>query len=115
MSFPSWPHYDTEEINAVRDILASGKVNYWTGDQTKSFESEFSSWCGSEFSIALANGSLALSSAYLSLDMSPGDEIITTPRTFIATSSSAVLLTTFLFLRTLIQIPAISLLILLSL
>ena len=40
----------------------------------------------------MANGSLALSSAYLSIGLGVGDELITTPRTFIATASSAVLL-----------------------
>ena len=58
------------QINIVSDILSSGKVNYWTGDQTRQFETEFSKWCGSSFSIALANGSLALSSA-LSFTLGP--------------------------------------------
>lgn len=40
----------------------------------------------------MANGSLALSAAYLAVGLGQGDELITTPRTFIATASSAVLL-----------------------
>ena len=52
----------------------------------------FPEWCGSEKSCAVANGSLALSAAYLAIGLSRGDEIITTPRSFIATASSAVLL-----------------------
>ena len=44
-----------------------------------------------KYSVALANGSLALSSAYLSIGLKKGDEFITTPRSFIATTSSAAL------------------------
>ena len=55
-------------------------------------EREFADWSSSSHAIALANGSLALSAAYLALGIGKDDEIITTPRTFIATSSSAVLL-----------------------
>ena len=87
----SWPHFDKVQIDAVKEILSSGKVNYWTGDQGKLFEKEFAEWNGSKYSVAVSNGSLALIVAYLSLGIKEGDEIITTPRTFIATSSSAVL------------------------
>jgi len=87
-----WPHFDTEQIDAATYVLASGQVNTWTGGETKAFEQEFAAWCGSSHAIAMANGSLALSAAYLALGLGPGDELITTPRTFIATASSAVLL-----------------------
>ena len=69
--------------------MESGNVNYWTGIQTKTFEKEFADLIGSTNAIALANGSLALSAAYKSIGLGYGDEIITTPRTFIATSSTA--------------------------
>jgi dTDP-4-amino-4,6-dideoxygalactose transaminase len=87
-----WPQFDAEQIDAVSSVLASGKVNVWTGHETKVFEQDFSTWCRSSHAIAMANGSLALSAAYLALGLGPGDELITTPRTFIATASSAVLL-----------------------
>ncbi len=92
MKLSPWPYFDDEQIFNVTKILKSGRVNYWTGDQGKSFEKEFSYKFNSKYSVGLANGSLALSCAYLALDLKKGDEIITTPRTFIATSSSAVLL-----------------------
>ena len=88
----SWPSFDVEQIKAVTNVLESGKVNYWTGSEGKAFETEFADWSGSSYSTAVANGSLALSSAYLALNVVDGAEVITTPRTFIATSSSAVLL-----------------------
>ena len=92
MSISSWPFFDSTQIEAAVRVLQSGHVNQWTGSETKSFEEEFSRWSGSKYSIAVSNGSLALSSAYLAVGLRPGDEIITTPRTFIATSSSAHLL-----------------------
>ena len=88
----SWPAFDSDQINSVSRVLASGKVNTWTGEETKAFEREFARWCGSGQAIAMANGSLALSAAYLAIGLGQGHELITTPRTFIATASSSVLL-----------------------
>ena len=93
MSFiNSWPHFDSDQIDSAVRVLSSGKVNSWTGNETKAFESEFAKWCGSTNAIAMANGSLALSASYLATGLGQGDELITTPRSFIATASSAVLL-----------------------
>lgn len=92
MSLPVWPFYDAEQLSAAEGVLASGQVNAWTGNRTKCFEEQFSRFVGCKYSIAVANGSLALSSAYYSLGLVPGDEVITTPRTFVATASSLVLL-----------------------
>ena len=90
MILSSWPYFDSEQIAAASQILASGEVNAWTGGETKAFEQEFAQWSCSSHAIAIANGSLALSAAYLALGLAQGDELITTPRTFIATASSAV-------------------------
>lgn len=92
MTLAPWPQFDDEQIAAASRVLASGKVNTWTGQETRSFEREFAAWCGTAHAIAMANGSLALSAAYLAIGLGRGDELITTPRTFIATASSAVLL-----------------------
>ena len=90
--FPVWPSFDEDDISVASEVLTSGLVNYWTGEQGKLFESEFSNFCGTEFSIAVANGSVALSLAYRALGISISDEVITTSRTFIATASEAILL-----------------------
>jgi len=90
--FAPWPQFDAEQIAAAGRVLASGHVNTWTGGETKAFEQGFAQCCGCSQAIAMANGSLALSAAYLAVRLGPGDELITTPRTFIATASSAVLL-----------------------
>lgn len=92
LSLAPWPRYDDEQIAAASRVLASGRVNYWSGQEGRRFEQEFAQACGCRHGVALANGSLALSSAYLALGLGQGDELITTPRSFVATASAAVLL-----------------------
>lgn len=88
--FPSWPHYTEDEAKAVYDVLLSNKVNYWTGSLGKDFEQKFSKWTGVSFSIAQANGTLALELSLNALHIGPGDEVIVTPRSFIASVSCVV-------------------------
>ena len=90
--YSSWPHFEEDEINIVKKILSSGKVNSWTGNETKNFEIEFASNLQIKHAIALSNGSNALTAAYMAIGITYGDEIITSPRTFIATASTAALL-----------------------
>ena len=92
MSLPKWPYYEKKQIEAVNNVLISGKVNKWTGDETTKFEEEFANYHNAEYGIALANGTVSLTAAYSAIGIKDGDEIITTPRTFIATSSAAVML-----------------------
>jgi dTDP-4-amino-4,6-dideoxygalactose transaminase len=92
LTLAHWPQFDAEQIDSATRVLTSGKVNTWTGWETNAFEQAYAQWCGTSYAIALANGSLALSAAYLAIGLTAGDELITTPRTFIATASSAVLL-----------------------
>ena len=88
--FPPWPQFTQEEADAVHRVLLSNRVNYWTGEETRSFEKEFAAWCGTRYAIALANGTLALDIALRALEIGPGDEVIVTPRTFIASVSCVV-------------------------
>ncbi|MEK2687643.1 DegT/DnrJ/EryC1/StrS family aminotransferase [Bdellovibrio sp. GT3] len=85
-----WPYYDKDEVDKVASILASGKVNYWTGNETKLFETEFAAFHGMKHGIALANGTLALELALIGYGIGVGDEVITTCRTFIASASCVV-------------------------
>lgn len=87
--FSPWPAFSDEEIDAVSRVLRSNKVNYWTGSETRSFEQEFAEFADSRFAVALANGTVALDLALRFL-IGPGDEVIVTPRTFIASVSSVV-------------------------
>ncbi len=89
-NFPPWPSFSVEEADAIHRVLLSNKVNYWTGEETRAFEHEFATFADCEFAVALANGTLALDLALRALDIGPGDEVIVTPRTFIASVSCVV-------------------------
>ncbi len=86
-----WPYYADDEIEAVKRVLASGLVNYWTGSEGMQFEQAYAAFCGRRYAIALANGSIALELALHAWGVGAGDEVITTSRSFIASASCAVL------------------------
>ena len=88
--FAPWPSFTTEEADAVRDVVLSNKVNYWTGTECREFEKEFAAFAGTEYAIALANGTVALDLALKALGIGAGDEVIVTSRTFLASVSSIV-------------------------
>lgn len=94
---PDWPVYSDEEIEAVCQVLSSGKVNYWTGSITKIFEKEFAGWCQATHAIAVANGTVALQLCIMGLGVGSHfgghatDEIIVTPRSFVASASVIVI------------------------
>jgi len=70
--FASWPHYENDEIAAVTATLASDKVNYWTGEEGRLFETEFASFINCKHAIAVANGTVALELALYALGIGPG-------------------------------------------
>ena len=88
--FSPWPSFTQEEADAVSNVLLSNKVNYWTGNECREFEKEFAAWTDCKYAIALGNGTLALDVALKALCVGEGDEVITTPRTFLASASSIV-------------------------
>ena len=90
IDFPTWPVIAEDEISAVAEVLRSGKINYWTGDLGKNFESEFANFIGCEYAIAVANGTVGLELALKAIDLQPGDEVIVPSKTFIATASSVI-------------------------
>jgi dTDP-4-amino-4,6-dideoxygalactose transaminase len=85
-----WPFFDEQDIQAVTEVLNSGKVNYWTGPKGMQFEKEFAAWQGSKYAISVATGTAALHTALTALGIGPGDEVIVPSYTFIATSFSVV-------------------------
>lgn len=89
--FSPWPSFSLDEAEAAARVITSNRVNYWTGDEGREFEREFADYCGVPHAVALANGTLALDLALKALGIGPGDEVIVTPRTFIASVSSVVL------------------------
>lgn len=85
-----WPCFTNDEAEAIRRILLSNKVNYWTGQECRQFEKEFAAWADCAYGVAVSNGTLALDVALKALDIGPGDEVIVTPRTFLASASTVV-------------------------
>jgi dTDP-4-amino-4,6-dideoxygalactose transaminase len=91
MEFESWPVFSDDEIQAVLNVLRSGKINQWTGNEINLFEQEFAAYVGVSHAVALANGSLALDIALACLDIGKGDEVIVTPRSFVASAGCVAL------------------------
>lgn len=89
--FAPWPSFTADEAEAVGRVLLSNRVNYWTGTEGREFEKEFAAYLGCKHAIALSNGTVALELALYALGIGPGDEVITTSRTFIASASCIVM------------------------
>jgi dTDP-4-amino-4,6-dideoxygalactose transaminase len=89
-AFEPWPSFTEKEADAVKNILLSNKVNYWTGQECREFEKEFASFSGTKYAVALANGTVALDVALKALQIGAGDDVIVTSRTFLASASSIV-------------------------
>jgi dTDP-4-amino-4,6-dideoxygalactose transaminase len=83
----AWPFYAEDEIDAVTEVLRSGRVNQWTGDTVVRFQEACSEHFGGVPGIALTNGSVALELPLLTFGVGPGDEVIVTPRSFVASAS----------------------------
>ncbi len=88
--FAPWPSFAEDEVEAVTQVLRSGKVNYWTGEQSQQFEREFAQFVGVKYAVALANGTAALELALYALGIGPGDEVVVPCKTFIASASCVV-------------------------
>ena len=95
--FSPWPSFSTEEAKKITQVLLSNEVNYWTGQEGREFEREFAAYFETDYAIAVANGTLALDLALVALGIgannggSLNDEVIVTPRTFLASASSIVI------------------------
>lgn len=84
----NWPIFDETEVQAVTDIVRSGKWgNPDALDTVETFEKEFAAFCGSKYAISCVNGSVSLRLALIACGVKPGDEVIVPPYTFIATAS----------------------------
>ena len=80
------PHISDEEKDAVLQVLTSG--NLVQGAVTQQFEEAFAAFCGAQHAVATSSGTTALHLALLAHGIGPGDEVITTPFTFIASANS---------------------------
>jgi len=76
-----------DEIDsAVQSVIDS--TQFILGEQVLQFEEEFAAYCGARYCVSLHSGTDALQLALLTLGITSGDEVITTPHTFIATAEA---------------------------
>ncbi|MCB2222660.1 MAG: DegT/DnrJ/EryC1/StrS family aminotransferase [Actinobacteria bacterium] len=87
---PHWPHFDEEQIEAAAAALRSGYTNYTNGPQGRAFEEAFAERHGARHGLAVANGTVALELIAEALGIGPGDDVVVTPRSFIASVASIV-------------------------
>jgi UDP-4-amino-4,6-dideoxy-N-acetyl-beta-L-altrosamine transaminase len=74
-----------DDIQSVIDVL---KSDFWTqGPKVKEFEEAFASYVGSKYAVAVSNGTAALHLCTLALNVKPGDKVITSPITFVASAN----------------------------
>jgi dTDP-4-amino-4,6-dideoxygalactose transaminase len=88
--WPAWPSFSAAEAKLVSDVVLSGRVNYWTGDFGKRFETAYAEYLGVARAIAVMNGTVALELALRGLGVGAGDEVVVPCRTFIASASAVV-------------------------
>ena len=81
---------ENEIIAALKEVMESSA--FINGPQVKKFEEELANYCGTKFAIGVSSGTDALLLSLMAIDVQPGDEVITTPFTFIATAEVIALL-----------------------
>jgi dTDP-4-amino-4,6-dideoxygalactose transaminase len=79
--------YSKNQIRLVSNILKNNTTNYWTGKNCILFEKKFSLYHNLKYSVAVANGSVALEIALKSLNLNKNDQVIVTSRSFIISAS----------------------------
>jgi dTDP-4-amino-4,6-dideoxygalactose transaminase len=82
-----WPYHADDEIEAARAVLRSGRTNQWTGTCVTTFEQRFCERFGMPHAVAVFNGTVALELALRALGIGPGDEVIVSSRSFMASAS----------------------------
>jgi dTDP-4-amino-4,6-dideoxygalactose transaminase len=90
--FPKWPTFDEREERLLLEVLHSGHWGELTGDKVTTFAARFAAYQGARFGVCVPNGTMAIQLGLKALGVGPGDEVITTPYTFVATPSAALLL-----------------------
>jgi len=86
----SKPQIGKSEILAVKAVLESGIIAQ--GPKTAEFEKQFAQYCGTKYAVAFCNGTAAIHAGLYALGIKPGDEVITTPFTFVATANPVLML-----------------------
>jgi len=79
------PSFGNEEVAAVKEVLESGIVA--SGPRTQTFEKEFAEYIGVDHAVAVTNGTVALDVSLKALELGPGDEVITSAFSFVASGN----------------------------
>ncbi len=93
MNQPDFIPYGRQDLNEAdcQAVLAVLKSDWLTqGPAVPRFEEAFAAYCGARFAVAVSSGTAALHLAVLAAGFGPGDEVITTPITFVATANAVV-------------------------
>lgn len=86
----SQPSINDEETKAVKKVLESGMLAQ--GPVVKKLEEEFAKYIGVKYAVAVSSGTAAIHAGLSALGVGPGDEVITTPFTFVATANPILML-----------------------
>jgi len=81
-----WPAFSEKTRREALQPLENGLVNYWTGTKGMEFEQKWAEYCGCRFGISTTNGTSALHTALAACEIGPGDEVIVTSYSFIASA-----------------------------
>jgi perosamine synthetase len=81
-------YIDEEDIKAVVDVLRSDWITQ--GPKIAEFERKVADYCGAKYAVAVSSGTAALHLACMAAGVSTGDEIITSPITFVASANCAI-------------------------
>lgn len=90
--FPSWPVSGEPEERSLTDVLRTGKWNRNLGQYVNAFEKTYAETMGAKYCLATANGTSALLTSLSALGIGPGDEVILSAYTFVATVNVVLLL-----------------------
>ena len=88
-SIKSWPVITQEDRDAVLGVLDSGIVAGGTAPQAVGLEKDWADYCGSKYCLTTSSGTAALHMALAACGIGPGDEVITSAFTFLASASCA--------------------------
>ena len=83
-SFPGWPVRDDLEVQSISAVVKSGKWGRGVGERVMSFEKQFSELMKADHCLATSSGTAALLTSLNVMGIGPGDEVIVSPYTFVA-------------------------------
>jgi dTDP-4-amino-4,6-dideoxygalactose transaminase len=86
--WPRWPEVDESDVQAVSEVIRSGRWGRLGGTKAAEFEREFARYQGAQYGLTVSSGTAALEIALRGMKIEPGDEVIVPPYTFMATATA---------------------------